>query len=89
MTEIRTDTKTAAPTLVFDKKTWGCQWLFNPFRFVAGYKALLSGLVIILLSAFVGSLGNTHFDGVLDVHIGLTAPLWRCFLMRIEDLVNI
>jgi len=85
MTEITTETKTAAPTLVFDKKTWGYQWLFNPFKFVAGYKALLSGSGIILISAFIASLGNTHFDGVLDVHIGLEAPLW-CFFA--EGLIN-
>ena len=78
MTEITTETKTAAGSRL-------CQWLFNPFTFVAGYKALLSGLVIVLLSAFVGSLGNTHFDGVLDVHTGLEAPLW-CFFA--EGLIN-
>lgn len=61
------------------------QWLFNPFRFVAGLKALLLGIAIILISAFIGSLGNTHFDGVLDVHTGLETPLW-CFFA--EGLVN-
>jgi len=61
------------------------QWLFNPFRVVAGYKALLSGLAIILISALVGSLGNTHFDGVLDVHTGTEAPLWLFFA---EGLIN-
>ena len=78
MTEIRTDTKTAAGNHL-------CQWLFNPFRFVAGYKALLSGLGVILISEFVGSFGNTHFDGVLDVHTGLEAPLWFFFA---EGLIN-
>ncbi len=52
------------------------QWLFNPFRFIAGFKALLLGLMIILLSSFIGSFSNTHFDGVLDVHIGAAKPLW-------------
>jgi len=52
------------------------QWLFNPFRFVAGYKAMLLGLGIILISAFLGYLSDTHFDGVLDVHTGMDAPLW-------------
>ncbi len=78
MTEITHETKTAAGNRLF-------QWLFNPFKFVAGCKALLSGLVIILLSGFVGALGNTHFDGVLDVHTGLEAPLW-CFFA--EGLIN-
>jgi hypothetical protein len=52
------------------------QWLFNPFRFVAGLQALLIGLAIILISGFVGSLSNTHFDGVIDVHTGAAAPMW-------------
>jgi hypothetical protein len=52
------------------------QWLFNPFRFMAGFQALLIGLAIILLSGFIGSLSNAHFDGVLDVHTGRSAPLW-------------
>lgn len=67
MIEATTDIKTADSNL--------CQWLFNPFRFIAGFQALLIGLVIILISGFVGSLSNTHFDGILDVHIGLKAPM--------------
>jgi hypothetical protein len=51
-------------------------WLFNPFRFIAGFKALLLGLAIILISGLVGSFSNTHFDGVLDVHTGAAKPLW-------------
>jgi len=78
MTEITVNSKTAPSNRL-------SQWLFNPFRFVAGYKALLLGLVIILVSAFFASLGNTHFDGVLDVHMGLEAPLW-CFFA--EGLIN-
>ena len=57
------------------KRTLG-QWLFNPFQFIAGYSALLVGLLIILASAYLGSLSNSHFDGVLDLHIGKAAPLW-------------
>ncbi len=52
------------------------QWVFNPFRFIAGFKALLLGLAVILVSGFVCSFSDTHFDGVLDVHIGFGAPLW-------------
>ena len=58
------------------------QWLFNPFRFIAGFQALLIGLAIILLSGFIGSFGNTHFDGVLDVHKGLSAPVWFFLIAR-------
>jgi hypothetical protein len=52
------------------------QWLLNPFKFIAGYIALSLGLAIVLVSALLGWLGKTHFDGVLDVHIGSQAPLW-------------
>jgi hypothetical protein len=52
------------------------QWLFNPFQFIAGGDTLLLGLIIMLVSAFLGSLSNAHFDGVLDLHIGKAAPLW-------------
>jgi len=52
------------------------QWLFNPFRYVACHEALLLGFGAILASAFIGYFGDAHFDGVLDVHIGLKAPLW-------------
>jgi len=68
------------------------QWLFNPFRFIAGFKALLLGLIIIALTSLLGSLSNTHFDGTLDVHTGLQTaytgmqlPLW---LFLAEGLIN-
>jgi len=77
MTEITANSRTTSNNLR--------QWLFNPFRFVAGYKALLLGLGAILISGFVGSFSNTHFDGVLDVHIGLEGPLW--FFLA-EGLIN-
>lgn len=60
-------------------------WLFNPFTYTAGWPALLMGLTVILLTGFIGSLSNTHFDGILDVHSGRPAPLW--FFM-ITGLMN-
>jgi len=45
-------------------------WLFRPFVFIAGSKALVIGLIIMTLISIVGYLGQTHFDGVLDIHIG-------------------
>lgn len=65
------------------------QWLFNPFNFMAGYQALFLGLGIMLISAFIGFLGNTHFDGVLDVHKGLKAPLWFFLAESVIDWMSI
>jgi hypothetical protein len=61
------------------------QYLFNPFIVLAGSKALFLGVVVILLTAFLGSLSNTHFDGVLDVHTGLKAPAWLFFAENLID----
>lgn len=59
--------------------------LFNPFGYIAGGKALWLGLAAILLAGLIGSLSNTHFDGVLDTHTGRPAPLWA-FL--VEGIIN-
>jgi hypothetical protein len=59
-----------------DDKTKLATWLFNPFLYVAGTKALLIGWAAILLAGFLGSLSKTHFDGVLDMHTGIAAPSW-------------
>lgn len=50
-------------------------WVFNPFVFVAGVRALLIGLAVILAAAILGWATGTHFDGVLDIHTGPSAPL--------------
>src|SRR3990167_2249308 len=51
-------------------------WLFNPFHYIAGGKALVVGVVLILVAGFIGALSNSHFDGVLDFHTGAAAPVW-------------
>lgn len=60
-------------------------WLFNPFIYIAGTKALWLGLAAILLAGLVGSLSNTHFDGVLDTHTGAYAPRW---VFLVEGIIN-
>jgi hypothetical protein len=52
------------------------QWLFNPFRYVAGVAALVTGLAAVLLSGLLGSVTTVHFDGVLDIHVGARGPVW-------------
>ena len=59
--------------------------LFNPFFYIAGVQALGLGLAAILLAALVGSWGRTHFDGVLDTHVGAPAPLWFFFAEGMID----
>ncbi len=51
------------------------RWLFNPFYYIAGGKALLLGVCVIVLSAVIAMLGNARFDGVLDFHHGGAAEV--------------
>lgn len=51
-------------------------WIFNPFYYIAGGQALALGLSLIVAAGLLGWVGNAHLDGVLDVHIGLEAPIW-------------
>jgi hypothetical protein len=60
-------------------------FLFNPFFYIAGAKALSLGLLAILLAGFTGALSKTHFDGVLDAHVGARAPLWHFLSEGIVD----
>lgn len=50
-------------------------WIFKPFKFIAGLKALIIGLAVMTLLSVLGYLSNTHFDGVLDIHYGCPAIL--------------
>jgi len=65
------------------------QRLFNPFKYVAGGKALGWGLAAILLAGGIGSISNTHFDGVLDTHTGAAAPLLLFFVAGIADWLSL
>jgi len=59
--------------------------LFNPFFYIAGVQALFLGLIAIVITSFIGSFGNAHFDGVLDTHVGAAAPLWLFFAEGLID----
>lgn len=61
-------------------------WIWNPFLRVAGWPALGAGLACIALTAWVGSLTNTHFDGVLDAHTSPAGAPWWLYLA--EGVIN-
>ena len=44
------------------------QYLFNPFIKIAGSKALIFGLLFILISSIFAAFFNTRFDGIVDLH---------------------
>jgi hypothetical protein len=49
-------------------------YMFNPFKYIAGGKALAVGWGIMLLTTGIAYAGTTHFDGVIDAHTGIAAP---------------
>ena len=54
----------------------GRKWitlLFNPFVYVAGGQALGLGVAVIFVAGLAGFVSHTHFDGVLDTHVGSSA----------------
>ncbi len=51
-------------------------WLFNPFYYIAGSKAMAIGIVVILITGYIGSFTNSHCDGIVDFHTGIPAPMW-------------
>lgn len=44
------------------------QLLFNPFNYIAGYKSLFIGILILIISSLLGYFSQTHFNGIIDVH---------------------
>lgn len=55
------------------------KWLFNPFTYIAGGKALAYGLLLICAAAGVSCFTKTHFDGVLHMGIAHQTPMWVYF----------
>lgn len=53
------------------------RWLFNPFYYIAGGKALAIGIVVMLITGLSANLGEARFIGLLNFRLGLPAqPLW-------------
>lgn len=53
------------------------RWLFNPFYYIAGGKALAIGIVVMLITGLSANLSMSRFDGLLDFHFGLQPqPFW-------------
>src|SRR5450631_2527557 len=46
-------------------------YLFNPFKYIAGWKALAIGWAIMLLAGCIAWFGKMHFNGIIDAHTGI------------------
>jgi hypothetical protein len=59
--------------------------LFNPFRYVAGFRSLIAGILILLVTACVGYLSHTHFPDLISVKVGVKFPLSYFILQSLSN----
>ena len=60
--------------------------LIDPFTYVAGWRALGWGLVVLAATIAIAVTGRIHYDGVMDMHIYLVqAPAWLYALQPVAD----
>ncbi|MEN1729189.1 MAG: hypothetical protein AAGJ52_12190 [Pseudomonadota bacterium] len=60
-------------------------WLFRPSDRIAGGQALISGLILIALTALLASSSGLLNDGVIDLHFGPDLPFW---VLLAQGLIN-
>jgi hypothetical protein len=66
------------------------KWLLNPFEYIAGLKASLIGLAVIILTSAFCILSSTHFDGVIDFHPKAAHGYFLLYLTEnIIDVISI
>lgn len=61
------------------------KWLFNPFIYIAGARALIIGWAIMAVTAVIGYYSHAHFDGAIDMHVGRIAAMPVYFLEQLVD----
>jgi len=61
------------------------KWLINPFERIAGWTALIIGIVVMSLTAVVGTVNHVAFDGVLDIHLWTESTFSGSFAMQAFD----
>jgi hypothetical protein len=59
----------------------------NPFELIAGGKALLLGLILTLISAFLATQFNARFDGALDLHFVAETQFISSLIDQVLNLI--
>lgn len=59
--------------------------LFNPFRYVAGTRSLIFGIVILLSTAIIGFFSHAHFPDLISVKMGNHFPLDYLILQGVAN----
>jgi len=59
--------------------------LINPFHYIAGFKSLILGVLIILSTSIIGYLSNTHFPDIISIK---TSPHFPAYYFILQGLLN-
>jgi hypothetical protein len=52
------------------------EYLINPFRYFAGWKSVAYGAAIMVASAAMASISNTHFPDAISLKVGVNLSVW-------------
>ena len=63
------------------------RYIYNPFEKIAGWQALIYGLIIACLSGWIGKQAGLMFDGAIDAHFGNEVSYYQAFMMLFIDVV--
>lgn len=63
------------------------KWIFNPFTYIAGTRALLIGWAIMAVTIVIAFFSHAHFDGAMDAHYGAHATLLATFIESLTDWI--
>lgn len=61
------------------------KWFYNPFIYVAGWQALAFGWLLMLVTGIIAIFSKTHFDGLIDVHVGANQTLITALMEQLND----
>lgn len=62
--------------------------IYNPFVYIAGKEALITGLAIIAITGLVGWLSHNWLDGMLDMHYGPQGALWMHIALGLTNWLS-
>ncbi|HNX87502.1 MAG TPA: hypothetical protein PKH58_00345 [Paludibacteraceae bacterium] len=63
------------------------RYIYNPFEKIAGWQALLYGLVFVVLSGWIGKHAGLVFDGAIDAHLSNDVTYYQALIILVIDVV--
>ena len=69
------------------KNKFNLRYIYNPFEKIAGWQALLYGLVFVVLSGWIGKQADLLFDGAIDAHLFKDVTYYQAFMQLFIDVV--